>query len=132
MSNTPVEINQLQLAVLRALGATFEGNVIRCSGRKGIVYLRTSKGTAPIAHNKLTGKPIVSGCEHEGADSVANFISEVALANLMTVLFGGKEYVLPKPEDFFYVFVEDLDNDNEPEITDTSDAATVLAAIQQL
>lgn len=68
-------------------------------------------------------------CEHEALDMITEFMGEAAMYALTAFIEHGRVVALPKPEDFFYVFTEDVED--EPAVEDTSDAAALLATISQ-
>ena len=129
MNNTPVEYTDFQVKTLIALGATIDGNTVACSGRKGIPYLRVKDKQYPVTKNRITNKPTEVACEHEALDMITEFMGEAAMYALTAFIEHGRVVALPQPEDFFYVFTEDVED--EPAVEDTSDAAALLATISQ-
>lgn len=129
MNQEPTQFTEFQVETLIALGATVDYTTRRvsCSGRKGIPYLRVGADKWPLAKNQATKKPVEVACEHEALDLIDNFMFELSMFALVKLLEGQLVH-LPKPEDFFYVFTEDVE---DTPVEDTSDAAALLAIISQ-
>jgi len=92
--------------------------------RKGAVWARDPDGKPiPIAFDKKTKQPFVCDNQRQGVKLVMEYICSLAISSLIdrdTKLF------VPMPEDFMYVFTEDVDDEGD-EIMVTSDAIDIIS-----
>ena len=119
--------NYMKSTILKALGIETKDGKAECTGRKGMVYLRLPNGEAkPFAIDK-TGSWSVCECEHEALEMVMGYMSYM-LGHVLEAAKKGDLLWVPSPSDFFYVFTDDMEDD-DIEVGD--EAATLIANIME-
>lgn len=116
----------------QALGFKTEDGTLMCSGRKGYLYgprPGNSGGERVPVSTTPDGKPLLMDCEHEALVVLVSLFEKMALLELVAMTVTGKPSgLMPRPEDFQYVFQEDA---QEPEVTSLEEAGSVLDSIRR-
>lgn len=121
-------LSEARARVLKALGFEPDSYAITCSGRPGVVYIRQAGELRPLARDSKTMKPLQLNCEHEAVELIEQLYQVLFLQGLQAIMQGKEMPKAPDPNDFKYVY---MDEEPEPEVTNTADADTLVARIKE-
>jgi hypothetical protein len=120
------EVKAFGMRLVKALGIDTHAE---CDKRKGIVHVRDSEdGWRPLAYtDEEHTNPLVSKCNHDGLEMILEFIEAISPKFIEYKLAGGNGS-FPSPEDFSFVYLEDMESDEE--ISPTADVLDLINKVK--